>query len=209
MWVLDSGMCNSLEQPVKRCSPKVVAFDLENDKTVKTIDLSEILKPTSRPQYLVVDYSKAGFPYCYISDPEGAIIVLDIHHGKMYRVALPRAISAGCGDSDVLYMVLVQRPHYQNLVVFSYLCGNKVYGIKSESLQTKQGSSAIVELGSKSKHSVLLGTNGSNCVILRYRSESELYKWNTDQPYKECNFELVQLAEECRLSTHVSSLFQF
>lgn len=205
MWVLDSGVCNSLEQPIKRCPPKVVAFDLENDKTVKTVDLSDILKPNSRPQYLVVDYSKHGFPYCYISDPDGAIIVLDIHNGKMYRVVLPRAISAGCGDSDVLYMVLVHRPNNQNMVVFSYLCGHKVYGIKSEYLQTGRGASAIVELGSKSKHSVILGTNNNNSVILRYRSESELYKWNTDQPYRECNFELVQLTEECRLSTHVSS----
>ncbi|XP_019531562.2 major royal jelly protein 5 [Aedes albopictus] len=204
MWVLDSGICNSLEQPIKRCTAKVVAFDLETDKTVKTVDLSDILKPNSRPQYLVTDYSPNGFPYVYISDAEGAIIVLDIHHNKMYRVVLPRAISAGCGESDVLYLLLVRRPKNHNLVIFSYLCGNKVYGIKSEYLRTGRGSSAIVELGSKTRHSVLLGTDGSNSVILRYRSESELYKWNTDQPYKECNFELVQLAEECRLSTHVA-----
>ncbi|XP_053686765.1 major royal jelly protein 3-like [Sabethes cyaneus] len=204
VWTLDTGITNYLQQPIKRCPPKVVAFSLDNDKTVKTVDLSEIVKPASRLQYLVVDYSLNGSPYVYIADAEGAIIVLDIQNGKNYRVVLPRTVSAGCGDSDVLYLLLARRPKNQNTVIFSYLCGQKVFGIKSEHLRTGRGSNAIVELGSKQKHSVLLGTDGGKNVVLRYRGESELYLWDTDQPYRECNFVLVQNPEECRLSTHVA-----
>ncbi|XP_058837522.1 major royal jelly protein 4-like [Topomyia yanbarensis] len=204
IWILDTGITNYLQQPIKRCSPKVVAFSLDNDKTVKTVDLSEIVKPASRLQYIVVDYSSSGSPYVYISDAEGAIIVLDIQNGKSYRVVLPRAVSTGCGETDVLYLVLARRPKNQNTIIFSYLCGQKVYAIKSEHLRTGRGSSAIVELGSKQKHSVLLGTDGGKNVVLRYRGESELYLWDTDQAYRECNFVLVQNPEECRLSTHVA-----
>ena len=62
-WVLDSGITNFLEQPIKRCPPKVYAFNLSNDKTVKTIDLSEIVKSSSRLQYLVTDYNELGHPF--------------------------------------------------------------------------------------------------------------------------------------------------
>ncbi|XP_041773239.1 protein yellow [Anopheles merus] len=202
-WVLDSGITNFLEQPIKRCPPKVYAFNLSNDKTVKTIDLSEIVKSSSRLQYLVTDYNELGHPFVYISDGDGAIIVLDVNNNKSFRVVLPRAISAGCGDSDVLYLLLIPKPKGQSLVIFSYLCGQKVYSIKSEHLRSGKGSSAIVELGTKRKHSVMLGTDGGKGVVLRYRGEAELYLWDSDQPYRECNFELIQNADECRLSTHV------
>uniref|UniRef100_A0A182NIM2 Bee-milk protein n=1 Tax=Anopheles dirus TaxID=7168 RepID=A0A182NIM2_9DIPT len=204
VWVLDSGITNFLEQPIKRCPPKVYAFNLSNDKTVKTIDLSDIVKSSSRLQYLVTDYNESGHPFVYISDGDGAIIVVDVNSNKNFRVVLPRAISAGCGDSDVLYLLLIPKPKGQSVVIFSYLCGQKVYSIKSEHLRSGKGSSAIVEMGTKRKHSVLLGTDGGKGVILRFRSEAELYMWDTDQPYRECNFELVQNADECRLSTHVS-----
>uniref|UniRef100_A0A182MPN1 Bee-milk protein n=1 Tax=Anopheles culicifacies TaxID=139723 RepID=A0A182MPN1_9DIPT len=204
LWCLDSGITNFLEQPIKRCPPKVFAFTLSNDKTVKTIDLSEIVKSSSRLQYLVTDYNESGHPFVYISDGDGAIIVLDVNSNKNFRVVLPRAISAGCGDSDVLYLLLIPKPKGQSIVIFSYLCGQKVYSIKSEHLRSGKGSSAIVEMGSKRKHSVLLGTDGGKGVILRYRGEAELYLWDSDQPYRECNFELIQNADECRLSTHVS-----
>uniref|UniRef100_A0A182SH53 Bee-milk protein n=1 Tax=Anopheles maculatus TaxID=74869 RepID=A0A182SH53_9DIPT len=204
LWALDSGITNFLEQPIKRCPPKVYAFTLNNDKTVKTIDLSEIVKPSSRLQYLVTDYNESGHPFVYISDADGAIIVVDVNSNKIFRVVLPRAISAGCGDSDVLYLLLIPKPKGQSIVIFSYLCGQKVYSIKSEHLRSGKGSSAIVEMGTKRKHSVLLGTDGGKGVILRYRSESELFLWDTDQPYRECNFELVQNADDCRLATHVS-----
>ncbi|XP_058066247.1 major royal jelly protein 2 [Anopheles bellator] len=203
LWVLDSGITNFLEQPIKRCPPQVYAFNLANDKTVKTIDLSDLVKPSSRLQYLVTDYNELGHPAVFVSDGDGALLVLDVNSNKQYRVVLPRAISAGCGDSDVLYLMLIPKPKGQSLVVFSYLCGQKVYSIKAEHLRNGKGSSAIVELGTKRRHSVFLGTDGGSGVVLRYRGEAELFLWDTEQPYRECNFVQIQNADECRLSTHV------
>ncbi|XP_058121435.1 protein yellow-like [Anopheles ziemanni] len=203
LWVLDSGITNFLQQPIKRCPPKVYAFNLNNGKTLKTIDLSEVVKSTTRLQYLVTDYDENGRPFVFVSDADGALISIDVQNNKIFRVVLPRAISAGCGDSDVLYLLLISKPKGQSLVIFSYLCGQKVYSIKSEHLRSGKGANAIVEMGTKRKHSVLLGTDGGNGVVLRYRSEAELFLWDTDQPYRECNFALIQNGDECRLSTHV------
>lgn len=51
---------NNLAQPIKRCSPKVVAIDALSGKIVKTIDLSNMVASSSKLQYLVVDYDETG-----------------------------------------------------------------------------------------------------------------------------------------------------
>lgn len=60
LWALDTGIVNNLVQPIKRCSPKVVAIDVVSGKIVKTIDLSNMVVPASRLQYLVVEYDPSG-----------------------------------------------------------------------------------------------------------------------------------------------------
>lgn len=61
--MLDVGIVNTLEQPVKRCPPKVVAIDVRSGKVVKVIDLSNLVVSTSRLQYIVVDYDTTGRAY--------------------------------------------------------------------------------------------------------------------------------------------------
>lgn len=60
LWALDTGIVNNLVQPIKRCAPKVVAIDVISGKIVKTIDLSNMVVPASRLQYLVVEYDSSG-----------------------------------------------------------------------------------------------------------------------------------------------------
>lgn len=60
LWALDTGIVNNLVQPIKRCTPKVVAIDVVTGKIVKTIDLSTMVVPASRLQYLVVEYDADG-----------------------------------------------------------------------------------------------------------------------------------------------------
>ncbi len=60
MWVLDVGIVNTLEQPVRRCAPKVVAIDVKTQKVLKVLDLSNLVLAESKLQYLVVDYDGAG-----------------------------------------------------------------------------------------------------------------------------------------------------
>lgn len=63
LWVLDSGIVNTFDQPIRRCKPKVVAIDTKTNKVVKRIDLSDVITPDSRIQYLLVDYDLNGNNY--------------------------------------------------------------------------------------------------------------------------------------------------
>lgn len=63
LWALDVGIVNTLEQPIRRCSPKIVAINTANNKVVKSIDLSDLVTSESRLQFIVVDYSKDNKPF--------------------------------------------------------------------------------------------------------------------------------------------------
>lgn len=58
--MLDTGIVNNLAQPIKRCSPKVIAIDVKSGKIVKNIDLNSLVVSASRLQYLAVDYDRNG-----------------------------------------------------------------------------------------------------------------------------------------------------
>jgi len=64
LWVLDVGLVNTLEQPVRRCAPKVVGINVKTGRVVQSIDLSNLLVPTSRLQHLVVEYDENG--HCFM-----------------------------------------------------------------------------------------------------------------------------------------------
>lgn len=63
LWALDVGIVNTLEQPIRRCSPKIVAINTANNKVVKSIDLSDLVTSESRLQFIVVDYFKDNKPF--------------------------------------------------------------------------------------------------------------------------------------------------
>lgn len=54
---------NTLEQPIRRCSPKVVAIDTKTNKVVKRIDISDVMTPDSKIHHLLVDYDQDGNNY--------------------------------------------------------------------------------------------------------------------------------------------------
>lgn len=63
MWALDVGIVNTLEQPIRRCGPKIVAINTADGKLVKSIDLSDLVTAESRLQFLVVDYGADNMPF--------------------------------------------------------------------------------------------------------------------------------------------------
>lgn len=63
VWVLDVGVVHTLEQPIKRCPPKVVGISAKTGQVLKVYDLSRIVSAASRLQYLVVDYDAEGKAY--------------------------------------------------------------------------------------------------------------------------------------------------
>lgn len=60
LWVLDVGLVHTLDQPVRRCPPKVVGINVKTGRVVQSIDLSSLIVPNSRLQHLVVEYDEGG-----------------------------------------------------------------------------------------------------------------------------------------------------
>jgi hypothetical protein len=60
LWVLDVGIVNTLEQPIRRCPPKVVGINVKSGRVVQSIDLSSLVVHNSRLQHLVVEYDEQG-----------------------------------------------------------------------------------------------------------------------------------------------------
>lgn len=63
LWVLDAGLVHTLEQPIRRCPPKVVGINVRTGRVVQSIDLSSLVVPSSRLQHLVVEYDENGHAF--------------------------------------------------------------------------------------------------------------------------------------------------
>lgn len=206
LWALDVGIVNTLEQPVRRATPKVVGINAKTGQVVKAIDLSPFVTTESRLQYLVVDYTCTGRPFVYVSDAGvGAILVYNVMENKGYRVVLPKATYAECSSKDVLYMALT-RHNDGNVLYFHYLCSPKLFSIKTEYLQQGQAEGAVVEIGMKPSETasiVILGTDNGAALFFRHKGESDIYIWDTQTNFREENFLLVQRGDDCKLATQV------
>lgn len=137
VWALDVGVVNTLETPLRKCPPKVVAISAKTGKVLKTIPLDELVAPTSRLQYLVVDYAADNRCYVYISDAaQRSIIVYDVQASRGFRVILPKAVTAGCPKRDVLYMALTKKSSGTSVLYFTYLSSKNLFLIKTEYLRS-------------------------------------------------------------------------
>lgn len=207
LWALDVGIVNTLEQPVRRCPPKVVGMDIKTGRVVRVVDLSGLITSNSRLQYLVVDYTKDGSPYIIVSDAATrAFLVYDVNQNKGYRVVLPKAVSNGAAHRDVLYMNLV-RKESGNVLYFTYLSSPRLFSIQVSHLRKGQCSGAVVDVGPKpeNKRIVLLGTDNGKSIFWRFKGESDIFMFDTDKCFKLENSELVQRGGDCRLATQVTS----
>ncbi|KAG7211986.1 hypothetical protein KM043_011184 [Ampulex compressa] len=204
LWVLDVGIVNTLEQPVRRCPPKVVGINVKTGKVVKVIDLSPLVGSASRLQYLTIDYADDGQVYVYVSDAgTRAIIVYNVTSDKGYRVILPRAVTAGAERTDVLYLVLVRKSCGTPVLYFTYLGSNRLFSIKAINLRRGNANGSVVDVGAKQNKIVLLGTDNGCAIFFRYKGQSDIYMWNTDTTFSPDHFLLVQKGGDCRLPTHV------
>ena len=133
-----------LDEPIQKCPPKVIAFNVKTGKMIKTILLDGLTSKTSRLQYLQIDYGRDSRPFIYISDAASrAVLVYDVHANRGYRVILPKAVSEGCGKKDVLYLALVRKSCGTSTLYFTYLCSKRVFAIKTEYLRDGRASGKI------------------------------------------------------------------
>lgn len=64
LWILDVGLVNTLEQPVRRCPPKIVGINVKTGRVVQSIDLSNLVVQSSRLQHIVAEYDESG--HCFM-----------------------------------------------------------------------------------------------------------------------------------------------
>ncbi|XP_012284413.1 major royal jelly protein 1 [Orussus abietinus] len=204
LWVLDAGIVNTLEQPVRRCPPKVVAVNVRTGKVVKIVDLSGLVSSASRLQYLQVDYSEDGKVYLYVSDAGNrSILVYDATADRGFRVVLPKAVVLGCARRDVLYIALVRKQCGTPVLYFTYLGSSRLFSIKAANLRRGSASGSVVDVGPKPNKMVLLGSDNGCALFFRYKGQADVYMWNTGTAFRPENFLLVQKGNECRLPTQV------
>ncbi|KAG8040907.1 hypothetical protein G9C98_001895 [Cotesia typhae] len=203
LWALDTGIVNTLTQPVFRCKPKVFAFNIRNKELIKVIDLSKLVIETSRLQNLIVDYGEDGKVYLYIGDASGrGIIVYDVVGNSGFRMSLPQAVNLANSKKDVLQMVLVRKATGPELY-FTYLGSSRVFSIRLDHLRRGAGAD-IIDVGSKLNSMVFLGTNGGNVIFFRYKGQPDVYLWDTNTAFGQENFVIVQKGDECHLPTNIA-----
>ncbi|NP_001154986.1 yellow-g2b precursor [Nasonia vitripennis] len=204
LWVLDTGIVHSLDEPLRRCPPKVVAFNVKTGKLVKTVDLSPLATNTSRLQYVVADYAKNGHVFIYVSDAANrAILVFDVTSSRCYRVVLPRAVTFGCARRDVLTLALIHRPDGTGCLVFSYFGGKHIYSIKTCYLQNGSANGKVADIGPKRGKFVFLGTDNGTAIFFRREGESDIYRWDLLRCPTKNNIQKVYEGNKCELPTHV------
>ncbi|XP_076287426.1 major royal jelly protein 1-like [Lasioglossum baleicum] len=204
LWVLDVGIVNTLEQPVRRCPPKVVGIDVKSGKVVKVIDLSPLVDISSRLQYMAVDYASDGQVYVYVSDAgTRAIIVYNVTADGGYRVVLPRAVTSGAEKKDALYLALIRKSCGTQILYFTYLGSNRVFAIRATNLRAGNANGSVAEVGPKKNKIVILGTDNGSAIFFRLKGDSNVYMWNTETPFIQDNFLLVQKGSDHRLPTQV------
>lgn len=206
LWVLDTGVVNTLEQSERKCPPKVVALDIKTGKVVKTIQLDDLSTPSSRLQYVVADYNPDGRVFIYVSDAASrAILVYDVTTGRGYRVVLPQAVTLNCDRRDVLYLALIRHHDGSTCLVFTYLGSNRLFSIRTDHLRSGNAHGKIQDRGQKPKKLVIVGTDNGSALFFRYEGEQEVYRWDSVTPFVPSNFQLVYNTDDCcSLVTHVA-----
>ncbi|XP_015116466.1 major royal jelly protein 1 [Diachasma alloeum] len=204
LWVLDSGIVNTLTQPIKRCSPKVVAIDVKSGRVVKVVNIEPFMTDESHLQNLIVDYAPDGNVFLYISDPPTrTIIAYNVIAERGARLSLPRAVSLGSNQRDLMCMCLARKSDFTPVVYFSYMNCSRVFSIKAEFLRRGTISNNVVDVGSKpGKFVGLGGDNGSN-LFFRRKGESDIYMWNAETNFRPENCILVEKGDEYRMPTQV------
>jgi len=151
-----------------------------------------------------VEYAPDGRAFVYVSDAATrAILVYDCSASKGFRVVLPKAVTLGCTNRDVLYIALAVKPCGDNVLFITYLSGSRMFSIKTSHLRKGSAQGVVVDVGPKLSRIVILGTDGGNSLFFREKGHSDIFMWNSDTCFKPENFALVQSGGDCRLATQV------
>ncbi|KAF9824596.1 hypothetical protein SFRURICE_004053, partial [Spodoptera frugiperda] len=197
LWILDTGVIDTLTNPKCTCPPKVVVINLLFGKLVKRIDISSsLLEANSLLQTIVVEYDLGGNTFIYASDASrGAILVHDMSSGAGWSVI-------ACGPANGLQISLVKRVAHTVLIVVR-LHHPGIVELDTTALRRRDSIAPLTVFGEHSKPVVLLGAEGYY-VYLRHIECSDVLVWNTRDPYNASRLDNIHSAGPRLATTSVA-----
>ncbi|XP_035432240.1 uncharacterized protein LOC118264030 isoform X1 [Spodoptera frugiperda] len=197
LWILDTGVIDTLANPKCTCPPKVVVINLLFGKLVKRIDISSsLLEANSLLQTIVVEYDLGGNTFIYASDASrGAILVHDMSSGAGWSVI-------ACGPANGLQISLVKRVAHTVLIVVR-LHHPGIVELDTTALRRRDSIAPLTVFGEHSKPVVLLGAEGYY-VYLRHIECSDVLVWNTRDPYNASRLDNIHSAGPRLATTSVA-----
>ncbi|XP_050298444.1 major royal jelly protein 1-like [Anthonomus grandis grandis] len=201
LWAIDNGVVNILENPIRKCLPKVVGYNIATGERVKTLDMSGLVVKASRIQFVIADYGNDGQPFIYVTDAATrSVLVFDVIGEKGYRLVLPKAITEA--RKDVLYAALIQKSDRNKYLILTYLSGSRIFSIRTDYLRAGAATGKVEDLGVKDGKIIVLGTDGGSALFYRYEGKPEIYRWDANNSTFSRG-EMVYTSPSCYLSTCV------
>ncbi|KAJ0177196.1 hypothetical protein K1T71_007205 [Dendrolimus kikuchii] len=172
LWILDSGIIDTLESPRCTCPPKVVVISLILDKLISRIDISYLAEPNSLLQSLVVEYDISGKSFLYVSDASrGSVLVHEIPSGSEWS-AIVCQLSAG------LQLALVKRGPMHSILILLRLHQHGLFELDTGALRRRNSMAPLRVFGEHSKPMVLLGADAHH-IYFRHTECSDVLSWDT------------------------------
>ncbi|CAH0701225.1 unnamed protein product [Spodoptera exigua] len=198
LWILDTGVIDTLTNPKCTCPPKIVIINLLFGKLTKRIDISSsLLEANSLLQNIVVEYDLGGNAFIYASDASrGAIVVHELSSGAGWSVVT-------CGPATGLQISLVKRMTHTVLIVVR-LHHPGIVELDTTALRRKDSITPLTVFGEHSKPVVLLGADGYH-IYLRHIECSDVLVWNTRDPYNSSRLDNIHSAGPQLTTTSVAA----
>ncbi|XP_039289651.1 clusterin-associated protein 1 [Nilaparvata lugens] len=151
LWVLDTGEINTLVKPQKIAPPRIFGIHITNRKVAKVIDLSDMVCPESRLQFIVADATAGESTNLFVSDAGTRSLL--VYNGAMtsdsrgFRVQLPPLLclrNSACRP-DVLHLMITRGgdicgpvcgSEQKARLFFTYLSGQNVFSASAKDLRT-------------------------------------------------------------------------
>uniref|UniRef100_A0A8D8M2Z7 Protein yellow n=1 Tax=Cacopsylla melanoneura TaxID=428564 RepID=A0A8D8M2Z7_9HEMI len=206
LWVLDSGVVDSLVTFETKCPPKILIFDLRNDQLVRSITFpSEVLRLNTLFTNIVLDdlnedaaggYGNCDNIFAYISDSTNpGILVYDSRNDRAWRLSHPAMFPdpdfgtySVAGDSftlmdGIIGLALSPPGTSTRRLYFEAFASDRIYTIPVSALRAgpNQGDDAdlpVSLLGTKSSQSAPLAVdNRDGSLIFSPVSETAVASW--------------------------------
>ncbi|CAH2037594.1 unnamed protein product, partial [Iphiclides podalirius] len=197
LWILDTGIVETVESPRCTCPPKIVVFNVILKKMTKVVKLSSIVEATSQLQNIAVEYGIGGKVFAYISDASrGAILVHDVTANDGWTVL-------ACPPTPALQLAVVKRGLYSSLMLIR-MKQRGLLELDTAALKRKSFHAPLAVLGESEGPVFLLGYDAHR-LYLRHAECADVLSWDTRKPYNSTHVLNIHSAGPHMVSTSVSS----